>query len=58
MFSISPGFNELKTDDEIGAPSKMNSGVLPALMEFTPRKRIVADLDGSPELDNTESPAT
>ena len=58
MFSISFGFNVLKTLDVMGAPSKMNNGVVPALIELTPRRRIEAVAVGSPVLDNTDRPET
>ena len=58
IFAISEGFNVLNIDEEIGAPSRMNNGVLLELIEFTPRRRIVADAEGSPVADKTESPET
>ena len=55
---MSEGFKVLNTVDEIGAPSKIYNGAVPASIELTPRRRIEADFEGSPEPDNTERPAT
>ena len=58
MFSISFEFNVVNTDELTGEPSRMNRGVLDALIELTPRKRIDTAALGSPDEVNTCKPAT
>ncbi len=48
----------MKIATSTGEPSRIKSGVLEALMEFTPRKRMETVALGSPELVKTCNPAT
>ena len=57
-FSISLLFSELNTDMDTGAPSSTTRGVVLALMEFTPRRRMDTFSAGSPDEENTWSPDT
>ena len=54
--SMSDGEIALKSELEIGTPSRMNSGAVPELMELVPRIWNVAAFEGSPELDHTIRP--
>ena len=49
MLSMSLGLRVLKSELEIGTPSRMNRGALPELMELVPRIWKEAALLGSPE---------
>ena len=57
-FSISLLFRVLNTSDDTGVPSSTNRGVLPALMEFTPRRRMDTFDMGSPVEEKICRPAT
>ena len=58
MFSISFELRVVKIEELTGDPSNTNRGVLLALIELTPRKRIDTVAVGSPEDVNTCKPAT
>ena len=53
---MSFGLIALKSDAEIGMPSKINSGAVPELMELMPRIWNEATALGAPELESTVSP--
>ena len=53
---ISLGLMALKSLAEIGRPSRMNRGAVPALMELVPRIWNDAVALGSPELESTIKP--
>ena len=53
---MSFGLMALKSDAEIGMPSRMKRGEVPELMELVPRIWKDAVALGSPELDSTIRP--
>ena len=56
--SMSEGLRVVKIDEVAGAPSQMNSGVLPD-SELTPRMRIASGtLEGSPVFEKMARPGT
>ena len=55
--SISLGLIALKSDDEMGIPSRMKRGEVPEFMEFVPLILKLEDALGSPVLDRTVRPA-
>ena len=57
-FSISFGLRAVKMATSTGEPSRIKRGVLDALMELTPRRRMDTVALGSPELVKTCRPAT
>ena len=58
MLWMSEGFRVLNIVEEMGAPSRMNKGVLLELMELIPRRRMLALLEGSPLEVSTLRPET
>ena len=55
---MSEGLRVVKIDEVAGAPSQMNSGVLPD-SELTPRMRIASGtLEGSPVFEKMARPGT
>ena len=58
MFSMSLLFRDWKMSADTGAPSSTMRGVVPALMEFTPRRRMDTFSVGSPDEVNTCRPDT
>lgn len=53
---MSEGLMALKSELEMGIPSRMYRGAVPELMEFVPRMVNVAATLGSPVLDMTVRP--
>ena len=53
IVAMSSGFKALNVSEVISLPSRMKSGVVEALIDVTPRKRIETPAVGSPEEVNT-----